>query len=244
MKKFTFRPKHIMIFVACFYAVTAALAVDMFDTGDKLLLKAQVQDLQESSTVNNSNRAVITGNVEEPAAQEEPMPEEDDEDPVEEEIPEEEPVKEEPEEEPVYEEPAEEEPEGPVYYSFTTTNSDTGLNVRKKPALNAKRVKQLDPGDTGYIVEMGDEWSYIYAPKYDIYGYCANEFLELSEITEEDFPADLIGMTGPEDLSAVSQDGLSGVSQDELPSGSQQEATEVSQDGLPENTGGDLSEQQ
>ena len=122
--------------------------------------------------------------------------------------PEEEPAQDEGTEAESYEEPAEaapeaeeiEEPAGeiPHYYSFITTNHDTILNVREKPDINARKIQKLRPGQKGYIVELGDEWSYVNVPEGNIYGFCSNEYLSMTEIPEGEYPEELKNYEVPE----------------------------------------------
>ena len=100
-------------------------------------------------------------------------------------------------EEPVSEEPAPEEtqedrdilPEEKHFYSFTTNNVTTDLRMREEASDTSPIVYRLRPGTTGYVIYLGDEWSWVYADGYE--GYCANEFLALKEISEEDYPEEL-----------------------------------------------------
>ena len=50
---------------------------------------------------------------------------------------------------------------------------------------DAKIIYELKPGSTGYVIELGDDWSKVAA--YGHEGYCANEFLTMTEITEEEY---------------------------------------------------------
>jgi len=96
---------------------------------------------------------------------------------------------------PETEEPAE---EIPHYYSFITTNHDTILNVREKPDINARKIQKLRPGQKGYIIELGDEWSYVSVPEGNIYGFCSNEYLSMTEIPEGEYPEELKNYEVPE----------------------------------------------
>lgn len=96
-----------------------------------------------------------------------------------------------------YEEPSSEEASEPEstepepiepeehYYSFKTNNTDTRLRMRAEPDEDAKIIYELKPGSSGYVVELGDDWSKVSA--YGHEGYCANEFLTMTEITEEEY---------------------------------------------------------
>ncbi|MBO5552225.1 MAG: SH3 domain-containing protein [Lachnospiraceae bacterium] len=80
-------------------------------------------------------------------------------------------------------------PEEKHYYSFISNNETTDLRMREEANENSKIVYRLKPGTTGYVVYLGDEWSWVYADGYE--GYCANEYLTLKEISEEDYPEEL-----------------------------------------------------
>lgn len=93
-------------------------------------------------------------------------------------------------EEPSSEEASEPEPTEPVepevhYYSFKTNNTDTRLRMRAEPDEDAKILYELKPGSSGYVIELGDDWSKVSA--YGHEGYCANEFLTMTEISEEEY---------------------------------------------------------
>ncbi len=72
------------------------------------------------------------------------------------------------------------------YYRFTTINTDGGLRIREEPDVNSPSIFELPPGSEGYVLELGDDWSYIAADEH--VGYCSNEFLSLTEIPEEEYP--------------------------------------------------------
>ncbi len=71
------------------------------------------------------------------------------------------------------------------YYSFITNNTDSILRMRVEPDTNAHVVYELMPGTEGYVIEMEDEWSFVYAAGHK--GYCSNEFLSMKEISEEEY---------------------------------------------------------
>ncbi len=80
---------------------------------------------------------------------------------------------------------SENEAEEEHYYSFKSNNTDTRLRMRAEPDEKAKVVYELKPGTTGYVIELGDEWSNVCA--YGNKGYCANEFLTMTEISKEEY---------------------------------------------------------
>lgn len=94
---------------------------------------------------------------------------------------------EEPAQEPVEEPDKVSENEVKHYYSFKTNNKDTILRMREKPDLSSRVVYELKPRSTGYVVELGDEWSKVSC--YGNEGYCSNEFLVMTEITKEEYDA-------------------------------------------------------
>lgn len=92
------------------------------------------------------------------------------------------------EEEPAEEEPSEEEPEEDTqeYFAFTAvTESSKHLNIRADADLRAKVVGTIPHGDTGYILETGDEWSKVCYKGRE--GYCSNEYLSLKKISKEEY---------------------------------------------------------
>lgn len=75
-----------------------------------------------------------------------------------------------------------------VYYAFTVRADISSLNLRKVPDMDGKILGRLMPEQTGYVLEYGDEWSLVTTGKKS--GYVNNRYLELEEISEEDFPAE------------------------------------------------------
>ena len=86
---------------------------------------------------------------------------------------------------------------GTKYYAFTANNSAGRLNIRKEPGTSAKIVGRMHPGDTGFILDIGDEWSRVSVE--ETKGYCANEYLSIREIKEEEYPEELKPLMGPEE---------------------------------------------
>ncbi len=80
------------------------------------------------------------------------------------------------------------EQQGSVYYAFTVRGDISSLNLRKVPDMNGKILGRLMPEQTGYVLEYGDEWSLVTTGKKS--GYVNNQYIELEEISEEDFPAE------------------------------------------------------
>ena len=175
-----------LILAILFYLIVTALAISLMNVQSSVFSSRGVPEVNAeqksvSKEVNleteRAKPAPIEGLVAGNAGKEEPM----------EEFPSEpaeitEPVTEETE---APTEPAEDEPR---YYSFITVNHDTILNMRIAPDINSKSIDRLDPGTTGYVLDIGDEWSYVGCDGRT--GYCSNEFLSLTEIQKEDIPAE------------------------------------------------------
>ena len=75
-----------------------------------------------------------------------------------------------------------------VYYAFTVRGDISSLNLRKVPDMDGKVLGRLMPKQTGYVLEYGEEWSLVTTGKKS--GYVNNRYIELEEISEEDFPAE------------------------------------------------------
>ncbi len=75
----------------------------------------------------------------------------------------------------------------PVYYAFTTLNTDSTLRVRQEPGLDAPIIARFSPGTTGYVLERGPAWSLVQSG--DITGYVSNEYLDFREIPKEEYPS-------------------------------------------------------
>ena len=83
----------------------------------------------------------------------------------------------------------EEEEEVKHYYSFTAINTTTILHMREEPDINSKSIYKLKPGTSGYVLELGDDWSLVTADTH--VGYCSNEYLNMKEIPEDEYPEEL-----------------------------------------------------
>ncbi len=81
-------------------------------------------------------------------------------------------------------------PEAPKkkYYGFSLNNVTSWLNVRKEPKKASAALGQLKPGSTGYVLEQDEEWSLVISADGKIKGYCFNEYLNISEVPESEFP--------------------------------------------------------
>lgn len=91
------------------------------------------------------------------------------------------------EEEVVEEEPeVEEEPQGKVFYKFVVTTQVNRLRIRREPNEDAKIMNYFNKGETGYILIKGSNWSYVTDGKKT--GYCSNQYMNITEITEDELP--------------------------------------------------------
>ena len=92
----------------------------------------------------------------------------------------------------VEEEAEEPEPE-PVfeirYFTLETNNSTTILRLREAPSEEAEIIKKMYPGSHGIVLQPGNEWCHVRMNS-GLEGYCATEFLTLTEVTEEAYPAE------------------------------------------------------
>jgi hypothetical protein len=199
--------QRILIFVAGFYIIVALLAVCVLNLSGSIFAKRgeitlpghfrALLDKEENETeevleaVNPSDKLQGLESLGRKAAEDtaretagnsgEPVYEE----PVIEEPVSEEPVSEETvSDDTVSDDTAEAEPEE-HYYSFKTNNTETRLRMRREPGDDGKIIYELKPGSSGYVVELGDDWSKVSA--YGHEGYCANEFLTMTEITKEEY---------------------------------------------------------
>ena len=80
------------------------------------------------------------------------------------------------------------------YFTFLTSTTRTVLNCRKDPSEDSKVLWKLAPKTFGYILVPGNEWCKVVTDK-GWEGYCATEYLDMTEVTKADFPeeyADLV----------------------------------------------------
>ncbi len=166
----------LLIFVMVFYIGVALLGTGLLNIRSSIfksrpLFPAFTQKAENPSQLKSS---IVTGNVDRavPIEYEEPS--------------EPEPVLE--ESEPYVEEPVQVE-EAKHYYEFTAINSTTILHMREEPDINSRSIYKLKPGTTGYVLELGDDWSLVTAEEH--VGYCSNEYLNMREIPEEEYPEEL-----------------------------------------------------
>ncbi len=72
------------------------------------------------------------------------------------------------------------------YYTFCVRSDISSLNLRTLPDLEGKILGRLRPGQTGYVLEKGGEWSLVTTGEKS--GYVNNAYIELEEIDIADFP--------------------------------------------------------
>lgn len=186
MKRLHFYGKHILILAAFYYVLVALITIAVFGIKISKLKQENRRDLAlYDNEETRLGSTMVSGSVESGEADSDIAPKE----PLEEEY-------ESGETEEYDIEDTEETPDVPRFYSFITTNTDTILHVRKEPDINAKVIDRLKPGTEGYIVERYDDWSYVYVPSKNRTGYCSNEYLELHEITEEEYSEAVEDMDG------------------------------------------------
>ncbi|MBQ9567327.1 MAG: SH3 domain-containing protein, partial [Lachnospiraceae bacterium] len=189
--------KKLLVIVAVFYVATAVLAVCILNLsgsifagrgdmdmlgylknmrgGDDKLVTDETESVEGSVKVEGLE---ALGSDEKSAVSEDTVYEEAATEPATEEASEETVVTE-PASEPLEEEPV----EAKHYYSFKTNNTDSILRMREGPGEEYRVIYELKPGSTGYVKELGDEWSKVIAS--GVEGYCSNEYLTMTEITED-----------------------------------------------------------
>ena len=189
--------KKLLVIVAVFYVATAVLAVCILNLSGSIFAGRGDMDMlgylknmrggedklvtDEAESVEGSVKVEgleALGSDEKPAVSEDTVYEEAATEPATEEASEETVVTE-PASEPLEEEPV----EAKHYYSFKTNNTDSILRMREGPGEEYRVIYELKPGSTGYVEELGDEWSKVIAS--GVEGYCSNEYLTMTEITED-----------------------------------------------------------
>ncbi len=170
------------ILAAVFYIIVAVVALGLIKGDERLFETGSMFDGYDSLVFRDKEytgaATVEYSDLTEEST--EAVPEETEEAAVTEETVEEEPVTE--------ESAAEEEPEEDTqeYFAFTAvTESSKHLNIRADADVRAKVVGSIPQGDTGYIIETGDEWSKVCYKGRE--GYCSNEYLSLKKISKEEY---------------------------------------------------------
>ena len=92
----------------------------------------------------------------------------------------------EPSEEASETEPEEIPAEKEEYFSFSViTGGAKNLNMREAPDINSKVVYVIPYSASGFVLEIGDEWSKVRCNGFE--GYCSNEFINMTEISKEEY---------------------------------------------------------
>ncbi len=73
------------------------------------------------------------------------------------------------------------------YYKFVTNTEQYVLRVRQEPSEDSTIVGNLKKGTPGYVLVPGNKWCKVIGAD-TVEGYCATEYLLLTEVTEEDYP--------------------------------------------------------
>lgn len=74
-----------------------------------------------------------------------------------------------------------------IYYGFTVVDGITALHVRETNKRNGRIIHHMHSGDKGFILEKDDRRSYVVLDN-GIVGYVFNTYIEISEISKEEFP--------------------------------------------------------
>ncbi len=84
------------------------------------------------------------------------------------------------------------------YYRFTVVTRIQRLHLRTGPGLTYEIIDWLPKGTTGYVITPGTDWSYIMPDdKGQEMGYSFNGYLDLTEISPEEFPEELKSIEPP-----------------------------------------------
>ena len=59
--------------------------------------------------------------------------------------------------------------------------------MRESATKNSKAIGQMKAHTVGPVIELGEEWSKVYAN--DTVGYCITAALEIKEVTKEEYEA-------------------------------------------------------
>lgn len=77
-------------------------------------------------------------------------------------------------------------PENPQY-TFTASHYMGNLHIRTGPSLNDPIIARIRPGDSGDVLSIGEEWSYVTFKQNGQYitGYVYNGYITLTPIDTE-----------------------------------------------------------
>ncbi len=181
--------QRIFIFLFAFFAVVALGSLVFLGTTGSVFDRTRESAGATTAVMSQTivpDEASSEESVEEVV--EEPVVEEPKEEPVVEEPVVEEPVVEEPVEEPVVEE------ESPLkYYTFKTNTKSTILRLREQPSQDSAILKKLKMQTPGYVLKPGNVWCKVVTETGET-GYCATQYLVLTEVTKEEFPQEYVDM--------------------------------------------------
>ncbi len=76
------------------------------------------------------------------------------------------------------------------YYTYKVSTESNILRLRETPSTDAKILAKLSRQYTGYILQPGNTWCKVYTQSGKT-GYVSTEYLVVTEVTQEDFPADI-----------------------------------------------------
>ena len=82
------------------------------------------------------------------------------------------------------------------YFTFKTSTSLQNLRLRRTPSLSGEVLAKLKKGTPGYVVQPGNSWCRVVLENGSV-GYCATEYLTLTETTEDAYPEDFRSMVEP-----------------------------------------------
>ncbi len=81
------------------------------------------------------------------------------------------------------------------YYRFTVNTKIQRLHLREAPNLLAGIRDWLPKGTRGYIITPTADWSYVTTEDGRM-GYCFNGYLDLTEISRDEYPSEFLEMRG------------------------------------------------
>ena len=115
------------------------------------------------------------------------------------------------------------------YFTFITNTTHTILRLRQEPSEEAVILKKLQMRTPGYITKPGNEWCRVVMDT-GATGYCATEYLSITEVTEDTYPVQFHDMVEAPDEELTAAQFTT-----ELKVGT---ASEESADGTAEETAG------
>lgn len=79
------------------------------------------------------------------------------------------------------------------FYSYTVTVDDGTLVMYDDP-VEKNEVERIPAGYTGYVIEKSDDYRSLVLYK-GMVGYCSNLYMEITEISPEQYPDELLGVS-------------------------------------------------